>query len=85
MIVELQEKGHKTWTRKAVVDVKRSGQAPRAEGVIRSPQQMCGKELVYFMKVTSLATPVLVWEFPLSHVRTPDRVRNKTISPYFPH
>lgn len=33
MIVELQEKGHKTWTRKAMVDVKTSGQVFRAEGV----------------------------------------------------
>lgn len=85
MIVELQEKGHKTWTRKAMMDVKRNGQFPRAEGVTRSSQQICGKVLVYFRKVTLLATPIVVWELPLSHVRTPDRVRNKMSSPHFPY
>lgn len=84
MIVELQEKCHKTWTRKAMVNVKRSGQVFRAEGVIRSSQQICDKVLVYFMKVTLLTTPILEWKLPLSHVRTPDRVRNKMSSPDFP-
>lgn len=64
--------------------LKRSGQISRAEGVIRSFQQISGKVLVHFMKVTSLATPVLEWKLPLSHVRTPDGVGNTMSSPQRP-
>lgn len=52
-----------------MVDVKRSGPFFRIEGVIRS-QQICVKVLVYFMKVTLLATPILEWKLSLPHVKT---------------
>lgn len=63
-----------------MVNVKRSGQVSRAEGVIRS-QQILGKFLVYFMKASLLATPVLEWKLPFSHVRAPPRVGNEMSCP----
>lgn len=63
-----------------MVNMKKSDQAFRAEGVMRSSQQIPGKVLVYFLKVTLLATPLLEWKLPLSLVRTPDKVGNEMSS-----